>query len=89
MSFFIGLSFIVLLTLFTVVFYFIARRLPKEFLLTGVVLMFIGDGLLVATWYYGFIEIIDNIKIFKLGIAASFCAAAFGRSLYFMLNEKM
>ncbi len=89
MSFLIGISFAILLALFTVVFYLIARRLPKEFLLVGVVLMFVGDGVLVATWYYGLVEIIEDIKIFKLGIAASFAISAFGRSIYFMLNEKM
>lgn len=89
MSFLIGISFAILLALFTVVFYLIARRLPKEFLLVGVVLMFVGDGVLVATWYYGLVEIIENIKVFKLGIAASFAIAAFGRSIYFMLNEKV
>lgn len=86
MSFFIGISFAILLALFTVVFYLIARRLPKEFLLAGVVLMFVGDGVLVAIWYYGLIEMIEDIKVFKLGIAASFAIAAFSRSIYFMLN---
>ena len=86
MSFFIGISFAILLALFTVVFYLIARRLPKEFLLAGIVLMFVGDGVLVAIWYYGLIEMIEDIKVFKLGIAASFAIAAFSRSIYFMLN---
>ena len=86
MSFFIGISFVILLALFTVVFYLIARRLPKEFLLAGIVLMFVGDGVLVAIWYYGLIEMIEDIKVFKLGIAASFAIAAFSRSIYFMLN---
>lgn len=86
MSFLIGISFAILLALFTVVFYLITRRLPKEFLLASVVLMFVGDGVLVATWYYGLVEIVEDIKVFKLGIAASFVIGAFSRSIYFMLN---
>jgi len=87
MSFLTGASFFILLSLFTIVFYFVAKRLPKEFLLTGMVLMFVGDGILVAFWYYGLEDIISDIKRFKLGIAASFAIGAFGRSIYFMLTS--
>jgi len=87
MSFITGASFIILLTLFTLVLFFLITRLPKEFLLTGIVLMLVGDGILVAFWYYGLVDIVSDLKRFKLGIAASFAMGAFGRSIYFMLTS--
>ena len=92
MSFIIGFSFSLLLAIFTVLLYIIAKRLPKEFLLTSVVLLFAGDATLVALWYYGLSEVVDNIKLFKFGIAVSFMFTSFGRAIYFMLshdNEKV
>ena len=90
MSFIIGFSFIVLLATFTIVLWLISKRLPKEFILSSIVFMMVGDGVLVGLWYYGLLEIVDSIKQFRLGIAGAFCMSAMGRSIYFLLqNEKM
>lgn len=89
MSFLIGLSFLVLLSFWTVILYFISKLFTaKEFLLLPIVLMFFGDGILVGTWYYGLEDIVSDVKKFRLGIGLSFMTCAFGRSLYFMIKNK-
>lgn len=89
MSFFIGLSFLILLSFWTVVLYFISKMFTaKEFLLLPILLMFFGDGLLVGMWYYGLGEIVEDVKSFRLGIGFSFMTCAFGRTLYFMYQNK-
>lgn len=86
MSFLIGFSFIILLSIFTVLLWFVARLLPKEFALTTIALLIFGDAMLVGLWYFGLVEIVEVVKHFRLGIAGAFCMASFGRSLYFMLS---
>ena len=90
MSFIIGFSFIILLAMFTVMLWLISKRLPKEFILSSIAFMIIGDGVLVALWYYGIVEIVESVKEFRLGIAGAFCLSAMSRSVYFILqNEKV
>ena len=90
MSFLLGFSFIVLLAVFTVLLCLISKRLPKEYILSLIVFMMVGDGVLVGLWYYGLLEVVDSIKPFRLGISGAFCVSAMGRSIYFLLqNEKM
>ena len=64
----------------------VAKRLPKEFALSSIVIMFAGDAVLVALWYFGLLEIVEVVKHFKLGIAGAFATTAMGRSIYFMLS---
>ena len=66
----------------------VAKRLPKEFALTSIVLMFAGDAILVALWYFGLVEIAEVEKHFRLGIAGAFATTAMGRSIYFMLQQE-
>ncbi len=86
MSFLIGFSFIILLSMFTILLWFIARLLPKEFALTTIALLIFGDAMFVGLWYFSLVDIVEVVKQFKLGIAGAFCAASFGRALYFMLS---
>lgn len=88
MSFIIGFSFIILLAIFTIVLWLIARRLPKEMALSSMVFMMVGDAVLVGLWYYGLLEIVESIKQFRLGIAGAFCISAMGRSIYFLLQTE-
>ena len=89
-SFIIGFSFIILLATFTVVLWLISKRLPKEFILSSIVFMMVGDAVLVGLRYYGLLEIVESTKQFRLGIAGAFCFSAMGRSIYFLLqNEKV
>ena len=87
MSFIIGFSFIILLAIFTVLLWLIARRLPKEMALASIAFLIMGDAILVGLWYYGLLEIIEVEKHFRLGIAGAFATASMGRSIYFLLQE--
>ena len=87
MSFIIGFSFILLLAMFTILLWLIAKRLPKEMILATVTFLIAGDAVLVALWYFGLVDIIEVEKHFRLGISAAFCTSAMGRSIYFMLQQ--
>lgn len=87
MSFILGFSFILLLSIFTVLLLIISKRLPKELASSSIFLLIMGDAVLVALWYFSLIELISVEKHFRLGIAAAFCASSMGRSIYFLLNS--
>lgn len=87
MNFLIGFSFIFILSIFTFVLYLIAKRLPKEFVFTPVVLMLVGDAVLAGLWYFGLVETVESVKNFRLGIAGAFATTAMTRSIYFMLVQ--
>lgn len=90
MSFIMGFSFIILLAIFTVVLWMIAKRLPKEMVLASIMFLIVGDAILVGLWYYGLYEVVEVQKHFRLGIAGAFAATSMGRSIYFLLqNEKV
>ena len=88
MSFILGFSFIILLSIFTVLLNLVAKRLPNEFALSSISFMIIGDLVLVGLWYYSLLDIVEVKKQFGLGIAGAFCASAMGRSIYFLLINK-
>lgn len=88
MSFIIGFSFIVLLVIFTILLCLISKRLPKEYVLSLILFMMVGDGVLVGLWYYGLLEIVESTKQFRLGISGAFCISAMGRSIYFLLQTE-
>lgn len=88
MSFIIGFSFVILLAIFTLLLCLISKRLPKEYVLSLILFMMVGDGVLVGLWYYGLLEIVESIKQFRLGIAGAFCISAMGRSIYFLLQSE-
>ena len=87
MSFLIGYSFILLLALFTVLLWMIARRVPKEAALVSIAFLCAGDAILVGLWYFGLMDIVQNVKLFKVGIAGAFATASMGRSIYFLLMQ--
>jgi hypothetical protein len=87
-SFIIGFSFVILLAIFTILLCLISKRLPKEYVLSLILFMMVGDGVLVGLWYYGLLEIVESIKQFRLGIAGAFCISAMGRSIYFLLQAE-
>ncbi len=90
MSFILGFSFIMLLALFTIILWLVSKKLPKEFALSTIIFMMVGDAILVGIWYYGLLEVAESVKHFKLGISGAFCFSALGRSIYFLTqNEKI
>lgn len=88
MSFIIGFSFIILLSIYTVLLWLIARRMPKEMALASIMFLITGDAILVGLWYYGLVDIIEVEKHFRLGIAGAFATSSMGRSIYFLLQGK-
>lgn len=88
MSFIIGFSFIILLSIFTVLLWLIAKRIPKEMALASIMFLIAGDAILVGLWYYGLVEIVDVEKHFRLGIAGAFATSSMGRAIYFMLQQQ-
>ena len=88
MSFLTGLFFIVLLLLFTVVVLLLSKKVPKEAALVPIVFLIVGDAILVGLYYYGLVDIVENVKKFKVGIAGAFAVSSLGRAIYLLLNEK-
>jgi hypothetical protein len=79
-----------LLALFTIILWLVSKKLPKEFALSTIIFMMMGDAILVGIWYYGLLEVAESVKHFKLGISGAFCFSALGRSIYFLTqNEKI
>ena len=85
MSFLIGFSFFLLIIFFSILLWTISKLIPKEYSLSLIVLMIIGDAIMVACWYFILGEYIKDLKQFRLGIGTAFFAGAFARSLYFMI----
>ena len=85
MSFLLGFSFVGLLLFFTVMLWTISKLIPKEMIVGLIALMLVGDGVMVALWYFVLGEYVGDLKLFRLGIGTAFCAGAFARSLYFMI----
>lgn len=88
MSFLTGFSFIIWLLIFTVLLEKVSKIIPKEFVQAIVVFMIFGDAVLVAIHYYGIKDIVENIKEFKLGIAAAFGLMSILRSIYFLITSQ-
>ena len=88
MSFLTGISFIIPLALFTFILLYISKLVPKEAIQLPIFLMIAGDAILVGIWYMGLKEIVEITKDFRLGIGFSFATAAFGRSIYFIIQNK-
>ena len=87
MSFIIGFSFILLLAMFTVLLWLIARRIPKEAALVIIAFLIAGDAILVGLWYFGLVEIVEVERHFRLGIGGAFATGSMGRSIYFLLMQ--
>ena len=87
MSFLTGFSFIFLLALFTILLWLIAKKVPKEAALLSIVFLCAGDAILVGLYYFALVDIVQDIRLFKIGIAGAFATASMGRSIYFLLKQ--
>jgi hypothetical protein len=85
MSFLIGFSFFFLLLFYTIILWAISKLIPQEYIVSLISFMIVGDGIMVALWYFVLGEFIEETRLFRLGIGTAFFAGAFARSLYFML----
>jgi branched-subunit amino acid transport protein len=87
MDFLIGLSSILLLVPFFILVVYLMRMLPREFSLGAIVLMFLGDGVISAMFYYIGLDFIESVKYLKLGITCSFILATIFKVVYMILNQ--
>jgi branched-subunit amino acid transport protein len=87
MDFLIGLSATLLLAPFFILVVYLMRILPAEFLLGAVALMFLGDGVIGAIFYYIGSDFIESVKHLKLGLACSFVIATIFKVIYMILNQ--
>jgi hypothetical protein len=84
MSFIIGFGFLICLLFFSALLLGISKFIPKEAAISLIVFMILGDGIMVALWYFVLGEYVPDLKLFRLGIGTAFCAGAFSRSIYFL-----
>lgn len=87
MSFLSGFAFIIFLSIFTILLWLIAKRVPKEAALLSIVFLCAGDAILVGLYYFALVEIVQDVRLFKIGIAGAFATASMGRSIYFLLKQ--
>ena len=88
MTFLIGFSFVIALAVYTVMLWLISKRISKEFMTALIALLVVGDGILLALWYYIGKDFVEVLREFELGIGAAFASAAFGRALFFWLQDR-
>lgn len=88
MSFLTGISFVIPLAFFTYILFYLSKLMPKEAFQLPVFFLIAGDAIMVGIWFYGLKEFTESIKEFKLGIALAFALAGFGRSIYFVLQNR-
>lgn len=88
MSFITGLSFLLLLCLFSVIAFLLIKKLPKEFSSLVVLLLLAGDAILAGMYYYSLLDIVEDVKKFKLGIAGAFAIGSFVRVIYLLLTSE-
>ena len=87
MSFLIGFAFIFFLAIFTILLWLIARRVPKEAALVSIAFLCTGDAILVGLWYFSLVDLVPDVRLFRVGIAGAFATASMGRSIYFLLKQ--
>jgi hypothetical protein len=87
MDFLIGLSSILLLAPFFMLVVYLMRMLPGEFSLVAIGLMFLGDGVIGAAFYYIGVDFVKSVDNLRLGIACSFVLATIFKVVYMILNQ--
>ena len=60
MSFLAGILFVIPLALFTVILFYLSKFVPKEAVQLPIFFMIAGDGILVALWYFGLRELVED-----------------------------
>ena len=83
MSFLTGFSFLLIVLLSTAAVHLLRNIFKgEEFLLLPLVFMLFFDGLACLTFYMSFVELVESVKTFKLGISAAFAMGTLARVLY-------
>ena len=89
MEFLLGFSFVGYVLLTTVCTIMLGRFITNpEYAMLPLLLMFSFDGLGAAVFYFVGVEIVSNISLFKLGIAASFAIGTMLRLIMLVYENK-
>ena len=85
MDFFIGFGITLLLAAAFGVIILISKLLPKEMALIPIYGMIAIDAVVAAIWYYGMVDLVENVKAFKVGISCSFMFISFAKAIFLVI----
>jgi|TARA_R110002167_G_C12239424_1_gene610701 choline-glycine betaine transporter len=89
MEFLLGFSFVIYVLVTTMGAIICGKIITNpEYTMLPLLLMFMFDGLGAAIFYFVGIEIVDNIRIFKLGVAAAFAIGTMMRVVMLVYANK-
>ena len=43
------------------------------------------DGACAAVWYYGMLDLVENVRAFKVGISCSFMFTSFAKAIFLVI----
>ncbi len=87
MDFMIGFLFILPLIGLMLGYDLISKLIPKELVISVIYGLILADGVCAAVWYFGIVELMENIKLFKLGMAAAFMGGTVVKVSYFAVKK--
>ena len=87
MDFMIGFLFILPLIGLMLGYEVLSKYIPREVVVSVIYGLILADGVMAAVWYYGIVEVMENIKLFKLGMAAAFMGGTVVKVSYFAVKK--
>jgi positive regulator of sigma E activity len=87
MEFMIGFLFILPLIGLMLGYDLISKLIPKELVISVIYGLILADGTLAAVWYFGIVELMEKVKLFKLGMAAAFMGGTVVKVSYFAIKK--
>lgn len=87
MDFMIGFLFMIPLIGLMLGYEVLSKYIPKELVVSVVYALILADGVCAAVWFYGIVELMENIKLFKLGMAAAFMGGTVVKVSYFAVKK--
>ena len=87
MDFMIGFLFILPLIGLMLGYELISKLIPREVVVSVIYGLILADGVCAAVWYFGIVELMENIKLFKLGMAAAFMGGTVVKVSYFAVKK--
>lgn len=85
MSILVGIGFVNILGLFTILIDYLSQ-FTKKYPLLLIVILLAGDALFGFSYYIVGKEFVNDLNNFKLGLGLSFMLATFGRVIYFLVS---
>jgi len=85
MDFLTGFGITLLLSMAFAIIILVSKLLPKEFALLPIYGMIAVDGACAAVWYYGMLDLVENVRAFKVGISCSFMFTSFAKAIFLVI----